>query len=286
MVLNATVNATLNATTTVIASQTPLTFSEKVTLFVDTQAAPLVQAIFERFLDFLQAPLTYPEMRWIILPLFFTLLVMELYFHRYRHEELGWNTAVGNGVVLIFVSIDLFRQIYGENLRDALFTTSPSTSITTIVAMVVGLWGLSLMLFNFFHVIPRRFAFLISSSLPVNVTAYLAVIIVYTHLESSGNGIPIDTITIFAALVLYLAIFLIFTIIGAFVPRADETIEETVEVVRETLEEEQEEEKEKAKEERKHKKDIESNKMVLKAQAKQKTKEEIEKEVLDILKDE
>ena len=39
-------------------------------------------------------------------------LIMTLYFGRHRDEELGWNTAFGNSLTLLFVSIDLFRYIY------------------------------------------------------------------------------------------------------------------------------------------------------------------------------
>ncbi len=227
--------------------------------FVNEQLMPAVNAIWERFIDLVTAPAQYHEMIWIILPLIFTLVVMEFYFNRYKVEELGWNTAVGNSIVLMFIAIDLFRHIYGKSpeLLSTIGSISDVNEVFAIVhpvvimAVVVGLWGLGLMFFNFFHVMPKKLAFLISSALPVNVTAYVAIILVYTNLAEGAFKIPFDIITVYSALFMFGLLFAGFKVIGVFVPKSKDIVEEKVAAVREVIEEEvKEEEKEKKLEEK------------------------------------
>ncbi|MBI4344213.1 MAG: hypothetical protein HY555_01355, partial [Euryarchaeota archaeon] len=68
---------------------------------------PLGDLVLERVLALLGAPIANPEMIWFVVPLAAITLIMTLYFGLHPKEELGWNTAVGNTVALLFVSIDL-----------------------------------------------------------------------------------------------------------------------------------------------------------------------------------
>jgi hypothetical protein len=60
---------------------------------------------WQRFLEILSAPSVHQEMIWIVLPLLLIIVLMTVYFAKYKDEELGWNTALGNSFILIFVSI-------------------------------------------------------------------------------------------------------------------------------------------------------------------------------------
>ncbi len=231
----------VNATTEAVNAT--LSTSDMVTMFFTNEFIPTLKAIWFRFVDLVIAPAHYPEMIWIILPLVFTLIVMEFYFSRYRNEDLGWNTAVGNGVVLMFVCIDLLRQIYNDNFYDLLQITSISDApLTTILAGVIGLWGLTLMFFDFFHLLPKKLAFIISSVLPVNLISYVGILLVYTNVAKQGFVIPIDMITLMAALLLLVLLFVLFRTVGVFIPTAHDAVEERVNRIRKVVEEEVKEE--------------------------------------------
>lgn len=128
----------------------------------------------------LTAPVHEPELIWLLIPLLFTLVVMTFYFGMYRREELGWNTALGNSIVLMFITLDLFRQIYH-------YTPVPDMDnflnypIQTVLVIVIFTEAMILALFAFYHVLPRKVMYFIASPLPVNLQAYIIMSIVYTR---------------------------------------------------------------------------------------------------------
>lgn len=160
-----------------------------------------------RFLELLTAPKQNPEMLWIALPLITSMILVELYFGRYKKEQLGWNTALSNSLVLVFVGIDLLRMHYylGEFL---------TWSISFSASVGVLIWGLMLVYLNFFHVIPERLAFIVSNFIPVNMVAYLTLVIVYTE-------IPVDYMTLTAGALLIIVVWLLFTLIHLMEPKAE-----------------------------------------------------------------
>jgi len=163
--------------------------------------------MFGRIWDLISAPAKVPEMIWIVVPLIVSLLVMTIYFGRYKTEALGWNTAVGNTLVLVFVSIDLLRHIYNNpHIENPLMIGGFGIPIKTLVAILVMLQGFTLLYANFLHWLPEKIAFFITSALPVNLTAYVAITIVY-------SDIPFNWMTLVAALVLFLILFGFFQLI-------------------------------------------------------------------------
>ncbi|HLD02443.1 MAG TPA: hypothetical protein VJC07_01960 [Candidatus Nanoarchaeia archaeon] len=164
--------------------------------------------VFDRFLEILRAPYTYSDMLWSLAPVVAALLLIELYFGRYKHEELGWNTAFGNTLVLLFVSIDLFRRLYTTG---TLHPENPKLMIAAIVAV----FGILLSFIDFFHLLPKRLAWDVSSKTPMNFLACIAVILVYAE-------IPLDRITFFASLILGILVAAILKSMQIFIPEAEE----------------------------------------------------------------
>ena len=63
------------------------------------------QAVLKETVLLIKAPATNPQMIWITVPLVITTLLMTFYFGKHIKEQLGWNTALGNSVVLFFVGL-------------------------------------------------------------------------------------------------------------------------------------------------------------------------------------
>ncbi len=167
----------------------------------------------ERTITILQAPLNDVDMLWILIPLILTMVLLEFYFGRYKEEELGWNTAFGNSLVLIFVSVYLARYLYTNNLLgDKLKLTVIATLIT---------FGLVITLVDFFHLLPKNLAFGISSKIPLNFLAYVSIILVYTN-------IPLDEITISAFLAILIGLFILVGIIHSLTPKTKDPEEEEI----------------------------------------------------------
>ncbi len=152
---------------------------------------------WNRFIDLLDTPTHQPEMLWIVLPLLLIIVLMTVYFAKYRDEELGWNTALGNSFILIFVSVDLFRTIFS----DGRFMGA------IILASILLLEGIVLLFVNFTHFLPKKIAYFLSAPLPINLTAYVFISIIYSK-------VAVDVYTIISALLLFALLLGLFLGIG------------------------------------------------------------------------
>ncbi|MFH1638399.1 MAG: hypothetical protein ABIB71_08290 [Candidatus Woesearchaeota archaeon] len=161
-----------------------------------------------RALEIIKAPMVNTEMFWILTPLVISMLLMSFYFGRYKKEELGWNTAFGNSIVLVFACIDLVRHTYNLGL---LFQFNAQNALIAVLILE----GLFLMLFNFFHLLPKSFAFGLSSGLTINVVVLFVIVLVYSKL-------PMDYITAIAAVLLAAVLVMIISIIQMLLPEASE----------------------------------------------------------------
>jgi len=172
----------------------------------------VLQALYERFIELLLLPSANKEVIWIILPLILAVLFMELYFGRYKLEDIGWNTAFNNSLILIFVSVNLVKHLYD---MDILLSLHPKT-VLTIALIIIGIF---MSLFNYFHILPKKFAFLFSSTLPINITNFMVVLIVY-------SSFPLDILTFIAALLYALIIYAFVRVIWFLIPESFEDEEE------------------------------------------------------------
>lgn len=168
-------------------------------------------SIWARFLQLVTAPYNHQDMLWITLPLIAGLFLMQFYFGIYRKEELGWNTAVGNSLALIFVSMDLFRQIYTNSVSKAVWDLVFNNFREALIVFFIGFVSIWLLFGEFFHFLPKKVAFLVSSSLPTTLVAYLGIILIYTK-------IPLDIYTFFASLLLFILLAILFRFIHFLEP--------------------------------------------------------------------
>ena len=172
----------------------------------------LLTQLYNRTIEIIIQPGINTEMIWILAPLLATLLLMELYFSRYEDEELGWNTAFGNSLVLIFISASLLKQMY---LQGGLTYNIDPVQLGTISAVL--LVGFILTTLDYFHVIPEEIAFGLSSRLPINFLAYAAILMVY-------GSLPIDFITAVGFVIVLILLSIALKVINNMVPKVKEII--------------------------------------------------------------
>ena len=217
MLINSTLNKTVNATIDLTVQQhTDYAWVNQFMYYLTYAFTYLGQVFFPvvwlRIQELVLAPYHNPQMIWIVIPLATTLLLMEFYFGRYIDEELGWNTAFGNSIVLLFVSLDLLRFLYGDVSKLAtIFSAGFGLPAKTVIALAIGVLGILLMFFNFFHFLPKKLAFWVSSALPINLVAYISLSIVYSK-------VTIDIFTLFAAIGMYIGLIIFFGLIHLIEP--------------------------------------------------------------------
>ena len=159
-----------------------------------------MEVIF-RFVDLVMAPVTDQRMLWTAVPLVMATLFMTLYFGKYRKEELGWNTAFGNTMVFLFISLNLIQYMYYSGDGGSWDNLFANTFYLTITLILAGI-ALLFMFITYYHLLPKKVAFFLFSAPPVNVSVYVLMTIVYT-------GVAADYITLIAGILLFLVIFLI-----------------------------------------------------------------------------
>jgi|GEM_PF-1084673 len=174
----------------------------------------LVLEVIPHMWQIIVAPFTNPSMMWIVTPLLISMTLMQLYFARHREEELGWSSAFGNSISLIFVSVNLMQFLYNQYGFGAFNILDPVNSKIYLI-LGIGLISIVQLIINYFHLIPAKIAFFVNSSIPTNLTAYIAIILVYTT-------IPLTISTFFAAILLLALFIYLFKFIKRLIPMSKE----------------------------------------------------------------
>lgn len=122
------------------------------------------------------------DILWVVAPLLIATIIMFIYFQKYKYEELGWNSAVANSLVTLFISIALLRYIY--------FMTSPASVLNftiyfarTCMVLILFFITFIVLIVNFEHLLPKKLAYHISSPLTMNLISYVIISFVYSSLK-------------------------------------------------------------------------------------------------------
>jgi ABC-type multidrug transport system fused ATPase/permease subunit len=161
----------------------------------------LILEIYQNILYFLE--LTFSaELLWIIFPLAVATIIMVIYFEKYKTERPGWNTYVSNSLVLLFVSVILFRYIYSiDGIGIINFVTHLSK---TIVSGMILFMGIIILFLNFGHFLPEKIARHITSPLTLNLIAFVTILFVYSKTTVSGISIFFSLFLLFILLIIIL----------------------------------------------------------------------------------
>ena len=152
-----------------------------------------LDAMLEGFGHIFSAPFTEFSVLWLIIPLFLLWLVLEVYFDIHRGEKLGWNTALGNGITLFWITADVMR---------ALFERSPADFWARFgITMAVLLYAIMIIYFSFTHKISEKWDYPLSSPTPIYFIAGVTILWGYGVLKVDGI-VALDILILFFAVLL------------------------------------------------------------------------------------
>ena len=152
------------------------------------------------------------ETLWIILPLILILILIHLYFGRYRTEQLGWNSAFSNSISLLWICAILFRFLLEKNNLSITQILSQQRSLESLIIISILFIGvLFLLILNFFHTMPKKIAYLISSA---NFTYVLAYIIISVII----GGFLLNIETLISSIIVFILIIIFLQIIKHIIP--------------------------------------------------------------------
>ncbi len=168
-----------------------------------------LQEVFKFMWKILITPWLSSDGLWAILPLVLILIFINFYFGRNRAEELGWNSAFGNTISLLWVCVILWKFLITNHTSVEIFSHPLVRDF--ILLSILSLWVILLSVFNFFHVLPRKFAFIISSSYSLYILGYIVISFVI-------GGVVITKTSLLGAIILFFLMFLLLQFIKWMVP--------------------------------------------------------------------
>lgn len=170
--------------------------------------------LWPRIVDIVTTPIDHRQALWSLAPLLITTFLMQLYFGRNKDEELGWNTAYGNSIALIYISIGLLKVIYDQYGYGFWQTLTPELTSKLLFIGIIMIQAVLLASLDLFHSLPKRFSFFISSLPSVFALALVAIVVVH-------GDIPVDRVTLFATLCIFLASIVFFALFRSLVPPSE-----------------------------------------------------------------
>ncbi|MBT5022683.1 hypothetical protein HOK51_10610 [Candidatus Woesearchaeota archaeon] len=130
------------------------------------------------FLEILKAPFKDASAMWVLAPIIIIWVILIIYFDTHKKEELGWNTALGNGISLFWINVDLMRYMFSNSFAN--FTWSKFLIVLFVLAYAGFITYIS-----FSHKFSPRITYMLAYPTPIYFLAFMAIIWVYGGLHFS-----------------------------------------------------------------------------------------------------
>ncbi|MEM4397071.1 MAG: hypothetical protein QW757_00435 [Candidatus Woesearchaeota archaeon] len=170
--------------------------------------------LFKTFLEFLYAPLIFKEMLWILIPLIFAIVLMEIYFSKYPREGLGHHRSLENTIFLLFVYFDLIRYLIFNQ----------SNVLKFLVVIIFLIFTFFVAIYDFFHKLPLKTIFKLSSKQVIAFFTYITIVLIYSDLLNKSDFIHI--FNLFFSIILFFALLLFIRFMYSYLePKSYEELE-------------------------------------------------------------
>jgi len=123
------------------------------------------------FAEILGSLFSQPSIWWLLAPLIFFWLVLEFYFGTYKTEQLGWNTALGNGMSLVWVSVDSMRFLWENPPVNFLFRF--------LIILSFLFYGSFIIYISFAHKFSSKLTYILASPSPIYF--FSCVVVLWGH---------------------------------------------------------------------------------------------------------
>ncbi len=151
--------------------------------------------ILRAFLDIFKPMFIDPSLFWYLGPILIFWFVLEIYFSRYKSEELGWNTALGNGLSVFWVLIISMKFLF-DNQRENF------EWVKFFALLFLMIYATFLILNSFSHKLRDKVSFLLASPTATYYLSGVAILWTYGKLE-------ITRYVLIALVIFYLFVMLV-----------------------------------------------------------------------------
>jgi hypothetical protein len=149
------------------------------------------------FVRFLYAPVLFPQIIWSIVPVLISIILMELYFHKYPREGLGHHKSLENTIFLVFICFEL---------SSFLLKNYTSARLVLLVLFIIFVAIISML--DFFHRLPVRLLFRTSSKFLIAFVTYAVIVLMFSD--------ALIGVTFIRFLEIMLSVFIILMILFIF----------------------------------------------------------------------
>ena len=108
--------------------------------------------ILDGFNEIFSAPFKDVSIWWLLTPIILFWLVLEVYFGMYKGENLGWNTALGNGLNLFWIVVISLKALFTEGM--GLFSMDK-----LVVVILIAIYSAFIIFISFTHKIKEKVFF-------------------------------------------------------------------------------------------------------------------------------
>ena len=172
----------------------------------------LMIEVLKSLIELIILPFKEPSLLWQLSPIFLIWIFMTFYFGTHKHEQLGWNTALGNGISLFWIIISALQFIFENELKEFTITKFYLIIIITIYAVFI-------IYSSFKHLLSDKLTYALASPTPIYY--FSALTLLYAH-----NLVDITIPTIIAIIILFIIIMIVIKLIETILPEMKEDEEE------------------------------------------------------------
>ena len=169
--------------------------------------------MFDALKEILKSPFRDFSIWWILAPVFILWVVLELYFAKHQNEELGWNTALGNGISLAWITVTLMKYLFENNMVNFNW-------LKFIIVLLIMCYGFFVAYTSFKHYFSPETTFLLASPSPIYYLSTIAILWSYNVLE-------ISLYVILDLIIIYLIVIGIFALIRKYMPIGEDNFLDT-----------------------------------------------------------
>ena len=115
-----------------------------------------------------KAPFHDTSVLWVLAPVILFWIVLVIYFDEHKKEKLGWNTALGNGISMFWITVGLMRYI---------FETRSFAFQKLMIVILVLAYALFVAVISFAHTFNAKTTYMLASPTPVYYLSSIAVVV-------------------------------------------------------------------------------------------------------------
>jgi len=111
---------------------------------------------------------------WVLAPVFLLWIILIIYFDQHKKERLGWNTALGNGISMFWISVTLMKHI---------FETESFTLPKLLMVIFILVYAAFIAIISFRHSFSAKVTYTLAYPTPIYFLSGVAILVTYGNLE-------------------------------------------------------------------------------------------------------